>query len=117
MRSAGKQDLAARSELNDRTLLYLCAARLAAGARELNRNANRRSFREKACQVSYRIGMRRARLSCALLRQAMMPLSPGLVLVRLGSPSSRLGRASGSQNTRLCRKEMHDRDHRVERKD
>jgi hypothetical protein len=27
--------------------------------------------------------MRRARLSCALLRQAMMPLSPGLVLVRL----------------------------------
>jgi hypothetical protein len=37
--------------------------------------------------------------------------------MRLGSPSSRLGRALGSQNTRLYEKQKHERDHRAERKD
>jgi hypothetical protein len=37
--------------------------------------------------------------------------------VRLGSPSSRLGRALGSQNTRLRQRGEHDRDHSAERKD
>jgi len=124
--SAGKQHFPARSEFDYRALLHSDPSRLAAGTGELNRNANRRSLREKAGQVGYRAGLPRPRLSCGLLRQEMMTPSPRLVsltrtrclaLVRLGSPSSRLGRALGSQNTRLCGKEKHDQDHSAERKD
>src|SRR5271170_5652504 len=57
-------------------------------------------------------------LVCAV-RDGAVPCCPirGLVKMRLGSPSSRLGRASGSQNTRLWQKEEHDQDHSAERKD
>src|SRR5580692_6720927 len=51
----------------------------------------------------------RSRRTCYTLRQNSQ--------VRLGSPSSRLGRALGSQNTRLCHNQVHDRDHYKERKD
>ena len=108
---AGKQYLPARPEFDYRALLHSGSSRLAASAGELNRNANRRSFREKAGQVGYRAGLTCPRLSCGLLRQAMTPKTSTISTtqivssqfnVRLGSPSSRLGRSLGSQNTRLC---------------
>jgi hypothetical protein len=108
-RGAGKENFAGGAELDDRTLLHPLIARLTVmtiAARELNGNANGCGLGKKTGQFANRAGLRRPRLSCG--RQLKM---------RLGSPSSRLGRALGSQNTRLRQKEMHDRDHSAERKD
>ena len=71
--SAGKQYLPARPEFDYSALLHSGSSRLAASTGELNWNANRRSFREKAGQVGYRAGLPRPRLSCGLLRQAVTP--------------------------------------------
>ncbi len=80
-RGAGKENFARCAEFDDGAFLrvvvwvWLAAVIRMIAAGELNRNAYRRGFGEKAGQFSDRAGLRRPRLSCGLLRQAMMTLS------------------------------------------
>jgi len=73
---AGEQNFSRCAEFNDSAFLRVASGLIGATAtRELNRNANRRSFGKKAGQIGDLAGLRRTRLSCGLLRQAMPTLS------------------------------------------
>ena len=114
--SAGEEYFPAGSEFEDGILLH---HRAAASARELNGDTNRSGLRKKARQIRNRVGLRYARLSCGLLRQAVtLSLdSSGFKLSAVGLPLFPVRKTFGEPEHAVMPEEMHDRVHSAERKD